>query len=500
MKQHLLSHSANWLLVVLVGGTIILSAWIHQLAGMTLPLPWDDEFSFVWPARAMAEHGTLHAPELNPERDIFWMPPGYAVALAGVFKVFGFSLPVARGFSWFCAAAALVVLVVFLARYPLRLLTSALLCWIFVNGAFVTIGNVARMDALCLLMGAGTLLLLQRERRWAGLAIAALAILVHPNGVYFGAVAVAWILVDRGLQWGRPRGTDWVLLGIAGAAWAAYLAYVAAHWPSFQADMAMQFARKARRAPWTELMTATSLGVLGLYLVLGVLSLIRDRSRLLPLAFSGACFFLVLFGHEMWYEVFNSLAFFLLACSVLWALWDVLSRRRVVAVAATGLALLPMLLFFYRHGFIEGLRGFPRDMEWGWGMRMSDGADYFTRNDAEAIAAQLERYAAPGRMLRVQFYPRGDALLADRYLPKGFLPFFPHFTETKPDILIARKSRYIPTWVDKVRVQVFQQIPEETEAFRERDETEMWYLADLRTRPASTTAPKIDGEHEPIRQ
>ena len=76
--------------VVLVAAVVYL--WLHAGASLTFPIPWPDEASAMWPAIAIERTGSLFAPQLNPERDVLWMPPGYMVVSGLIFKVFGFSL------------------------------------------------------------------------------------------------------------------------------------------------------------------------------------------------------------------------------------------------------------------------------------------------------------------------------------------------------------------------------------------------------------------------
>ena len=73
--------------------------WVHQLAGLTFPIPWPDEGTFLWQALAFADGNTLFAPQVHPDRHIMWMPPGYMIVQGLIFKWASFSLEWARWLS-----------------------------------------------------------------------------------------------------------------------------------------------------------------------------------------------------------------------------------------------------------------------------------------------------------------------------------------------------------------------------------------------------------------
>src|SRR5258706_521821 len=72
----------------------------HLAVGVAFPIPWPDESLFLWPAIAFAKSTALFSPELNPHRDVFWMPPGYAIIIGTLFKITGASLVIARWFAF----------------------------------------------------------------------------------------------------------------------------------------------------------------------------------------------------------------------------------------------------------------------------------------------------------------------------------------------------------------------------------------------------------------
>src|SRR5438105_2633552 len=88
-----------WFSVVLVAAACVAR---HVVAGLTMPVPWPDESAFLWQAIAVQRTNSLFAPELNALREVFWMPPGYMIAVGALFKITGASLVAARWFSMVC--------------------------------------------------------------------------------------------------------------------------------------------------------------------------------------------------------------------------------------------------------------------------------------------------------------------------------------------------------------------------------------------------------------
>ena len=167
--------------VVLAAAVVYL--WLHAVASLTFPIPWPDEASFMWPAIALERTGSLFAPQLNPERDVLWMPPGYMVVSGLLFKVFGFSLSFARALSCAYLLASFVLLVRLTGRLRLAPMWPPLCAAFLLSQHWVFAGNVARMEALVVLMACGGFLLLAQRRLTSGALLLGLTPLVHPNGL-----------------------------------------------------------------------------------------------------------------------------------------------------------------------------------------------------------------------------------------------------------------------------------------------------------------------------
>src|SRR5689334_2756763 len=86
--------SPRWAAAVPAALAVALAAYLvrRHLVGLRFPVPWPDEGSFLWQALAFRDRGSLFAPEVNPEREALWMPPGFLVLEGLLFKVLPFSL------------------------------------------------------------------------------------------------------------------------------------------------------------------------------------------------------------------------------------------------------------------------------------------------------------------------------------------------------------------------------------------------------------------------
>lgn len=452
-----MSSSALRLLDALRVGTLLgalgLSFVLHRRAGLTLPIPWIDEATFLWPARSLSEHLTLLAPELNPDRPVMWMPPGYTVAMALAFRFTGLSLVVARWLSWMFTAGALAGL--FLAHRVQRSSpwSLAFLFAISLMPSWVVAGNTARMEALVLLIAASGFALLAANRPWVGLAVLGLGPLVHPNGAFLAlggiaAVAQRWRL--RRLR--SPGRWEYAALGAAAACWLGYAILVAVHRDAFVRDMAYQWARKAameRSAGWS------SPRALALPLAAAGLATIswRLHGEARATAFLAISAGLVgLVSNEMWYGVYADLSLVLVIAEALdvAAAWTAghgqLTRlAAAVALLASTAAGLRALRYI---GVTETPRYLPDGM--AWECTAMQPRAYADEAELAALRAVLHRVAAPGA--RVAFEPPGDALLIadDRTLA----PFTPVFTETAADVLVVHLTPELRACAPELDAQV----------------------------------------------
>ena len=460
--------------------TLMFSAFVHYSAGLTLPVPWSDETSFLWPTLNFAQHNTFFAPELNPDRAILWMPPGYMLILGLFLKIFPFSLLIVRWISWAFLALAYVALIFWVRRYRLAGIAILFLSLFWLNGAYVCAGNIARMDGLLLFLVTLGFLLCARGETWKGLPLLACTVLVHPNGLYFFAAAVG-ATIFQPIQWQRPTKTDYGLISFSLLALGAYALYVYFHWADFLNDMAMQFSRKAERNPASLLLQWPTLGYLSLYTLAGIVALLKFRRYLFPVAFGLSSYFLFIIGCEMWYEIYLQLGLLILAWLSLVATDGILNKLRVypqICHLFVGFMCIPLLIFFYRNGWVEGPSGYFRDLSFGWGMHMEKSSEvrYFTEQDRTSIwMAIRSKIPAGSTGIKLGFIPSADQFLYfDKYAPPIRL-FSPHFTTNKPDAWVVHESRHIPQWVAKAS----EHIQPRTDLLHERNDTERWYWVDL---------------------
>jgi hypothetical protein len=373
--------------LAIVVAAALAHAWLHARAGLSLPIPWPDEAHFLWPARSLAAHGTLAAPELHPDRALHWMPPTYSVLLAGVFTVTGPSLIVARHVSALCVLTAAGLL----ATLPRRPLVGSVVAalWLL-HPAVIAVGNVARMEALLLALVLAGFVALDRDRAPLGLAALALAAAVHPNGFVFAVAAVIWLGATRTRV--RPRDAlERVALALGMLAFAAAW-IVTVTGDGFADDVRYQLARKADRdllSPWLDRRALVA------FLTTATLLLPeRRRERGLLLAAALAALVVRNVGREMWYAAFDPLFYGLTAFALLDAAHTL--RRGIAPTIAVAIAL--------------ALTAWPERPALHWRGMTLHAAPYVTPDTRHHVADTLR-----GRGT-IEVIPHGDAaLFLDRH-------------------------------------------------------------------------------------
>ena len=479
---------------VLVLATLCAGWIVHRWAGNTLPLPWDDEVVFFWPAVHWMQDGSLLAPELNPERDLMWMPPGMMVVLGTLFKILPIRLEVARWVSWGMLATGYLCCMLWFRRMKRRLLCGTLLSGFFLNGAFTAVGNVARMDAWIWGMGAAAFMLLHSGdegwRRQTGWIMLGVMPLVHPNGLYFltaaglaeGGCRLAARWSSKVLDHSSPEGQKRriCLWGIPVALlWCAYGIYVAIHKTDFVSDISWQFAAgmnifapKEDGTTWEALLAWPTVGCLSWYLLFGLHALWKSPRNLWVVGWGGANLMAYVIRHEMWYDIFWQSGWLWLI--VLGFQMDIpLHGRcgRIVRALAHGVLFAWAGMFFLRHGFIEGPKGYAQELNWGWGMILEQDTPYLDKGDEMCLKTKLETMAKEaGHPIRVSFKPAGDQLLVLDCFDKSIKPFYPIFSDETADFTIVHVSRYRPDWLETESA-----VPVGAMPFHERDGTEQWY-------------------------
>jgi hypothetical protein len=487
---------AGWSWWLACAGFAVAFVWVHVLAGLSFPVPWGDEGAFLWQVLAVAEHATLFAPELNPDRHVMWMPPAYPIVLGGLFAVADFSLEAARWVSagFVLAGFALLAVAWRCLRAPTALVvvTGA----VFLDRYFVLCGNLARMEAMLVFVLCAAAADWVRDHRDRAATWMFAAPLVHPNGLYFALVAgVAAPMIWRAGGW-RRRPEVFALAGVA-VAWLGYLAYVALHWEGFVHDLAFQLSWKEQGGPLDLAFWARLVGI-DRWPVWGAIALVYFAGRRLGSPAARLVAILVPLNllprapGEWYYEVFGALAFALAGVALLDLGSRGLDRWRGTAVRrriATVLGVVALLGVGRQARWIEDAVSYPYSMRVA-DMAISPKPVYFTDEDARAVRTLLEAEAAARtaterqRPLSVLFVPWADALFFHDLDGRRFSLEHPTFRTVQPDLTIVHMSELIPAsdlYYGKHRLhKVLRAYPR----FHTRDEAEQWVV--IRS-PGSTT-------------
>ncbi|MBN1867467.1 hypothetical protein JW916_09270 [Candidatus Sumerlaeota bacterium] len=515
--------SASWRRGSLVPCTVIaavalsLALFVHVVAGDQFPVPWADECDFLWPSIAFAREGTLLSPVLNPERPILWMPPGYMVFTGTVFKVFGFSLGLARWISFVCVALGFVGLIGLAADLgragasegvkipenlgPLVGSLAAVLCACFFLGSpFVVAGNIGRMEAPILALAVAALVFLRVDRPYPATAVALAMPLVHPNGMLFVlAIAVWWMVSPRfGCRRRLPRSWEWLFLAIVAFLWLLYLVYALRYWSAFRHDMAYQFLRKKREIVTLEaLLGWWSLVSAGLFVLCAAWGWrARDRRSIQFLVVAVPAWLVWRVGQEMWYEVFGSLALLLLSMALLrlataslghafvkrlgaLSPQSPLSASRWIPVGVT----LALLTWHLKAERIPTPWDYPWNGRW-FMMRIEPGGAYATPEDLAWVRGFLERLPMPDRALpTVEFCPRADSLLFADLEGRRIRISQPVFCQGSPDAFVIHMSHHRPiaSWENAIYNDAFRRAGitrgRSRHLLRTRGRFEEWYGA-----------------------
>lgn len=207
-----------WMLLVVIG----LYSLVTLPILLRYPPVWPDEVLFASPGYSLARGQGMSTSVLagfipGMERYTFWLPPGYFVALAGLFRLLGLShgLVVMRLFSWLLGLLLLLICWTILKRLTSRSWIPWLsLILLATHASFVRAANLGRMEMLTLVCTVGAVasylgfLEGGRTRRLAVAGfLSGLAAMCHPAGmIALTALALHW-LASSGIREGTRRGT-----------------------------------------------------------------------------------------------------------------------------------------------------------------------------------------------------------------------------------------------------------------------------------------------------
>ena len=485
-QDALKSGMKNWarsdillLLVLLV--FIILIVWVHVAAGFTFPVPWPDEAVFVQQAISIQQHNSLYSPNLSDVRHILWMPPGYMVLLGILFKIFGSSLFVARSLSLVLTIASFVLIVWMLRGHPSRFHFLFLTGLFFLNRFFVITANVARMEPLLVLGIVIAIVLFHEQKSGTAMAVLLALPLVHPNGFYFLCAGIIFIVIQNLYlkEETRFNRNDMWLLVLVLILIAGYAVYAALHWSDFLRDMSYQFVRKSKRNLVAPFETYGTLAFLCVNLTTIVIALIRKEGKLVLLGlFAFSFWFVNKIGQEMWYQVFDAIAFLFLMIVLIQLLNP--SRKRIIY---TVLVLLSIYVGLQLE-MIEKLRGYPHSLRW-FGMGFPTQVEYFRNDDGEKIRDMLIKHQHGTEPLRAMIYPSGDGLFLQEMEGKVLKSLYVAkdtsvFPARAHDLYLVHISRYSPigwdwSYLPWVLEDAKIDISDKQNLLLERDGTEQWY-------------------------
>jgi hypothetical protein len=446
--------------------------------GLRRPVPWPDEGSFLWQALAFRDHWTLFAPELNPTRHVLWMPPGFMVLEGTIFKLVPFSLGASRSLSALFLCGAFACLAASFRHFRSALGLLAIAVMFLFSPIFLFAGNVARMESLVLCLTTAGFLLLARKRT-VGLAVLALAPLVHPNGLFACAGGAAYFFATARER--RPMlRFERVLFVLVAFAWVAYGVYVHAHFQGFLDDMRAQLRFKeftslsdggpAARAQLSIVVVPTLLLVVAVIFAQGL------HTATGALATLSAVFFAQTVLTAGWlYEVYAAYAVLLATTVVVESAAAAFERtslgpvsRRIALVVACATAAV-FGHWAVRAPFVE--RAFVQSAIF----RPTLAPEYFTNGDYEAVANYLTLLEGKEGPISVQVIPDGEALLFER-LRSNRLSFVQQtFYESRFDVAIVHESVWFPKFVhdlEVLHVLWLHAEPPETVPLRSRDGTE----------------------------
>lgn len=464
-------------------------AWM----GLRSPVPWPDEGSFLWPALGLRDHFELFAPEVNPEREVLWMPPAFMVLHGALFSIVPFTLERARFVSTILVAIATVSVFGMVRPLQARLVHAVALCAFLAAPIVFVAGNCARMESLVLALVTSGFYLLSRGRA-GGLGLVAVAPLAHPNGVFAcaGAFVYAALLFARrrkretepgALALGLTRG-DLVLLAAAALAWGAYSVHVAQHWGAFKADMAAQvrfkiFVSYGEDGAFKRLVTwpiAPGLVALIAGAVLGR----KVKADVAGLVLLGASLYVQTAVAAGWlYEVYPTFAITLSTIVLVESVWALLGATLEGKVqrgvrAALGVCAVAFLLIAGRSAFLT------RSLEKSIVPRDTRDPEYLTRDDRRAVRAVIRQIAKERGRVTVQFVPSGEGLVYESLRAPNIAFVEQTFYVAQFDVLIVHDSVWCPQIVHDLELLRFlsiapQPIGKEI-TFRERDGTEKWHV------------------------
>ena len=471
-----MSRLSNMFLRLLPIAVLAVSGWVHHVAGLTFPVPWDDEAIFIYPAVAVGESNQLQTDSLNAERPVFYHPPGYPITLGLFFKFAQPGLISARWFSWLLMALAFLACMGMIRRLSGRTHAAIALSLFFLGGHTTIAGNIARPEALVLGLSLTGFWMLLEGRPWTAASLLVLGCLVHPAAWVLSAAAAGGYLREEGWRCLVPQKRDWPWMALTAVCFMALAVYVGTRWNWVWNDVqvSVNFLHKTwgqrlavLKSPWNAVPA-------GVVLVLPFVTFRMRRPLFALTLLAAALWFLPIYRPEMWYSVYTAFAYALAAVAIV----ELAARHLPPAWRRAGRpAVLAAVLFgAFVLGHVPDPRHYPFYFWWRH-MTIRTQPDYVQAADVEAIATTLrERSAAPGAG-RVQFYPNGDGALFLGRLPAPWIPYYPSFTDVPPTAIVFHQTRLAyPSFPPLIAAAMQACGVDPARPLHARDETEKWFV------------------------
>lgn len=457
----------------------------HLRSALDFPPPWPDEAHFLWQAAAVSDANSLFAPELNAEREIFWMPPGYMILQGLVFKATGVSLIAARWTSFAFITLTFLALSFALRRTSLPWIALGVCLVFFLHGAIQACGNVGRMEAGLIFLFISCFLALSRHRLFTPLALLAASPLLHPNGAYFlmGALIYVGLSSHFGNVFARFRSFDAIVGACALILWLLFVWHVSAHWEHFVSDMSYQFFRKSNVRVWENILNARQLMFVAAIGAAFVIQWFKRTRYGWMLAVSASTWIIYRIGHELWYEVFDGLAYLFLVLFFVEALAQRLNTSTLLSGFRTPLALavtLAALLYWSNrsgvvHSPTESWAGFTWNQ-----IEFPAKTAYYREFDRDIIRIELSKISSPFTRSTVQFLPRADGLLYANMNDSSVIPYSPVFATRPADYYLIHRAQSLPAyWSNFEKRDLLAAGYDSLETkwlVYHRDSTEQWFL------------------------
>jgi len=436
-------------LLILFGGTYVA---LHLVASYDFPTPWVDEAHFLWQAKAFADNFSLFAPQLNPDRSIFWQPPGYFILTGLWFKLFGVSLASARSLSLVSMLGFFVMLALIIRNYSRSIVSIALMGLFFLNVRFIAAGNIARMESVILLFAGVGFYLIQRRKFALGLSLLALSPLIHFNGFWFLAGGIVFALLEHG----QPTIKESLhkktlsLLAAPVAAWLAYAVYAVANWTYFETDMAMQFARKGIRDKLGFITQPEHLLIFILVLI-GIVYSRREGLKVIRLlALAIPAWLAWAYGQEVWYQLFQHLAVLIISVILVEIFFHIISsgieiKSRLLRASTALLFLIVLVGWNVRNDMIEDYFDYPAAATFNT-MNLFGAEKYADGSDLDQIASLLNSATPNHDSITVEMQPNADAFLVLDKVDSRIKFSQPLFCSRVPDVYLVHTSANLPTW------------------------------------------------------